>query len=265
MVVAHLYGVPADLAAVEALTAPVGALLIEDAAQGSGCERAGRPAGSFGALSVLSFGRGKGWTGGGGGALLAHSPDLASVVSRLDGADGWVRVLVGSAREFLALTAQWALARPGLYTLPASLPFLGLGETRYRRPHRVTGISALAAGVLEATASLVPEEVTRRRRRAEALGRGIRGVSRMFPPAGWTPGWLRFPVVRERTDLPSRNRELLRAGVMPGYPVPLSRLGGFGDRRLNRESEFPGAEQLVAGLVTVPTHRFVQDAKLPAF
>ncbi len=45
VVVAHLYGVPADLAAVQALAAEFGAILIEDAAQGSGCEwRGGRQA-----------------------------------------------------------------------------------------------------------------------------------------------------------------------------------------------------------------------------
>src|SRR6059058_4042732 len=65
VVAAPLWGTPVDWGAVERCAAPFGAVVIEDAAQGHGAEWRGLPVGSFGALSVLSFGRGKGWTGAG--------------------------------------------------------------------------------------------------------------------------------------------------------------------------------------------------------
>ncbi|MGH7607775.1 MAG: DegT/DnrJ/EryC1/StrS family aminotransferase, partial [Gemmatimonadales bacterium] len=65
-----LYGYPIDWDGVTQLLAGYGAVAIEDAAQGDHAGWRGRPLGSLGPISVLSFGRGKGWTGGGGGALL---------------------------------------------------------------------------------------------------------------------------------------------------------------------------------------------------
>ncbi|HEX8361985.1 MAG TPA: DegT/DnrJ/EryC1/StrS family aminotransferase, partial [Longimicrobium sp.] len=66
VVVAPLYGIPVDWPALERLATVYGARLIEDAAQGHGASLGGRALGSLGEMSVLSFGRGKGWTGGGG-------------------------------------------------------------------------------------------------------------------------------------------------------------------------------------------------------
>ena len=70
VVVAPLYGVPVDWEAIEAVADRHGALVIEDAAQGHGATWRGRALGTLGRISTLSFGRGKGWTGGGGGAVL---------------------------------------------------------------------------------------------------------------------------------------------------------------------------------------------------
>ncbi|MDQ2669707.1 MAG: DegT/DnrJ/EryC1/StrS family aminotransferase, partial [Gemmatimonadota bacterium] len=70
VVVAHHYGVPVDVARAARLAAQHRALLIEDAAQGVGIRFGDQAAGSVGSLGVLSFGRGKGRTGGGGGALV---------------------------------------------------------------------------------------------------------------------------------------------------------------------------------------------------
>ena len=64
VVVAPLCGIPVDWDRVGRCLAPYGALAVEDAAQGHGAEWRGLPLGGLGTLSVLSFARGKGWTGG---------------------------------------------------------------------------------------------------------------------------------------------------------------------------------------------------------
>ena len=74
----------------------------------------------------MSFGRGKGVTGGRGGALLVNpgwrgGSDESPLLPGIRG-----------VMEVPALKAQWLLARPWLYRIPASLPFLGLGDTVYR-------------------------------------------------------------------------------------------------------------------------------------
>lgn len=266
IVVVHLFGVPIDIRLAQELGARYGAWIIEDAAQASGCEYGGRPAGSHGALGVLSFGRGKGVTGGSGGALLVNDARLSQVVEA-----EWQRAVGGSANRggsgaLARIVAQWLLARPGWYAIPASLPFLRLGETTYRRPRRPAGISALAAGVLCHTLALAPGEVERRRARAAALESASPGkASTWVVPTGWKAGWLRYPVVLPDTAAKELPGHLLRAGVVRGYPQSLAELAGFGARRLNSGAAFPGARLLAERLVTVPTHRFVRGAAIPAF
>jgi dTDP-4-amino-4,6-dideoxygalactose transaminase len=265
VVVAHLYGVPVDLARVQALAAEFGAIVIEDAAQASGCEWHGRPAGAHGALGVLSFGRGKGVTGGKGGALFVNDERLRPAAAAAWNSATGPRQPRGSLRDYLLLKAQWLFGRPFLYWIPASVPFLGLGETIYHEPHSVGGITTLAAGVLARTIPLVPAEVVRRRATASRLLDSKAGPDPMNLPADWTAGWLRYPVVLQRTADSVLIGYHVRAGVMRGYPKALADLPGFGNRRLNIEAEFPGARILAERLITIPTHRFVRSAKVPAF
>lgn len=257
VVVAHLYGIPADLEAVQSLASEFGALVIEDAAQGSGCEWKGKPAGAHGALGILSFGRGKGVTGGKGGALIVNVPGLVEAVRAAWNTSSGPRTPRGSVKDVLLLLAQWLFGRPWLYWIPAALPFLGLGETNYHPPNPVGGITTLAAGVLLRTFPLVPVEVAHRRVIAEGIG--ARWGSHQLP-VGWQAGWLRYPIVLQDTADSALSTHNIRLGVMRGYPLALADLEGFGARRMNRGAEFPGARRLADRLVTVPTHGFVRSA-----
>lgn len=67
IVVAHLYGYPADMIAVAKIAGEEGIPVLEDAAQGAGGTLCDALLGSIGDVAVLSFGRGKGTTGGSGG------------------------------------------------------------------------------------------------------------------------------------------------------------------------------------------------------
>src|SRR3989442_1663171 len=128
VVVTPLYGVAVQWRAVLECAAAVGAAVIEDAAQGFGASWLGRPLGSLGAVSVLSFGRGKGWTGGRGGALLARGGAPSSAANG-NGAGLW--------REGGGLAPApppGAFARPAAPRRPAAPPSLGPGETRHRGP-----------------------------------------------------------------------------------------------------------------------------------
>jgi dTDP-4-amino-4,6-dideoxygalactose transaminase len=256
IVVAHFYGVPVDLDRVRRLAGEYHALVIEDAAQGAGVSYAGRRAGALGSLGVLSFGRGKGITGGGGGALLAGDESGAralATVSHEVGRPG------GSLRTCVVTAAQWLLARPSLYELPASLPFLGLGETSYRPPHPAAAPPAFVLGVLERTLPLADEEAERRRRNAErllaVLGAGSGRLAAVRGAAGATPGYLRLPVLaRGGERAAALGDDAARLGIMPAYPCALPDLPGFGDRVRGTSEDFDGARLLASQLVTLPTH-----------
>ncbi len=77
VIVVDLYGRCADYDRLGPLCAERGIPLIEDAAEAIGAACGGRPAGSFGALGVLSFNGNKLITSGGGGMLVTDSEPLA--------------------------------------------------------------------------------------------------------------------------------------------------------------------------------------------
>lgn len=249
VVVAPLYGVPVPWEAIAGEVDRVGGVAIEDAAQGHGATWRDRPLGSWGALSVLSFGRGKGWCGGSGGALLAR--------------DGWEREEIPSpsapgvadeARVLVRLKVQWLLGRPSWYRLPASLPGLHLGETVYHAPRNPRGIAKAAVGAIRIHCAASDREAQARRDNARALvaHSQVRGVD---PPSGGVSGMLRFPmrIAGGAGAVP------VHLGVARSYPAILSTLGPLQERMLE-SWPCPGAETLARELVTLPVHSRVTDA-----
>lgn len=255
----HLYGVPADPAPVRATADAFGAILIEDAAQGAGASVHGKPAGSFGDWTIFSFGRGKGNTGGRGGALLARGEAAAAWLA------GGGAALVpggGGAKEVAVLAAQWLLGRPSLYALPSALPFLRLGETIYHPPAPVRPLSRVAARTLAVTWPLGEREAAVRRRHATRWAAALpSGSSPVAVPAGAEPGYVRWPVVAS----PALHRAAVtarRLGVMPGYPVALCDFEVLQARGRNPGESFPGARMLAQQLITLPTHGGLSEADI---
>lgn len=77
IMVAHIFGLPVDMAAVEALAEQHGLKIIEDAAEMHGQTCRSAPCGSFGDLSTFSFYPNKHVTTGEGGMIVTDDPVLA--------------------------------------------------------------------------------------------------------------------------------------------------------------------------------------------
>lgn len=254
VVVAPLYGIPVDWAAVSTLCGRYGAVVVEDAAQGHGSQWGDKPLGSHGSLSVLSFGRGKGWNGGGGGALLLRG-DLFSSVP--------IPPLAGDAEnERLArvfkLGAQWAIGRPMLYGLAHAVPGLRLGETVYHPPVAPRPMARGCAATALRHHDLARRGVAFRRKAAEAWAKAVselEAFSMVSPPQGCVSGYLRFPLLTPAgmEGFPSPTAAL-RAGIAPSYPKPLPQLPQLGRLIKRGTTKWPGAEMLSRSLVTLPTH-----------
>jgi len=263
VVVAPLYGIPVDWDAIEQCVGAFGAVAIEDAGQGHGAAWRGRPLGSLGRLSVLSFGRGKGWTAGKGGALLLRGEPA-------DGCGAAVRPvhLAGELTVLGSAVAQAALGRPETYGVPAAIPWLHLGETRYHEPVAPRRMSRTAAGLLERTLPLATREIQARRTNAAALLASIPPgprVQTVSTELGRTAGFLRLPVRLARGLGGFRDPELaLRLGTAPSYPTTLGALAPVRGRLTRRDARWPGAEALVRELVTLPTHSLVSAAEREA-
>lgn len=262
-VVAPLYGFPVDWDLVRAEAEATGCSVIEDAAQGAGARWRGHRVGSLGGLSVLSFGRGKGWTGGGGGALLARGSAagraLESWRERIDPpGSGFV--------PWLKSVAQWLLGRPSLYGIPSRIPSLGLGETLYHDPTPISAPPTVCAALALATADPSAEEVSRREERAALFRAAIAGSERLAgsvrcvePLEGARPGYLRFPITLPGGGQALASDVAARAlGIAGGYPRVLTELPPARPRLVGTtRPDLPGARRLVDRLVTLPTHRYI--------
>lgn len=244
----HLFGIPVDMERCARLAETVDALLVEDAAQGFGGSWAGRPLGGAGSLGVLSFGRGKGVTGGAGGALIANDAPGRRALERLRtrptrGAPGWA--------DLARLAAQWLLGRPSTYGLPASLPWLGLGVTHYHRPWPPRDIArGAAAAVVRNWRSSLDEAVSRRERATRLADLAAVDIVRAVEGGACL---LRLPVTpsgkRDREGIARTTTE----GVVPAYPEPLTHLPVASSWELP-PGGCPGAAYLAENLHTAPIH-----------
>lgn len=255
VVVAHWFGIPVDLRPLTAAAGSAGVLLIDDAAQGVGASISGRPVGMGGDFGVLSFGRGKGRTGGGGGAVFGSTPDAAK---RLRDVAAKLAPPNPSLPSYAALWAQWMFGRPGCYWLPAGWPWLPLGETVYQSPPELRRMSRRSAAVLDALWDLSVAEAEIRR--ANALGwqrrlGGAAAVTQIVTPEDGIPGWLRFPILASEAVAPRlRARRARRYGIMPGYSTILADLSVVAGRVRPTGEKLPGARRLADQLFTLPSH-----------
>jgi dTDP-4-amino-4,6-dideoxygalactose transaminase len=71
--------------------------------------------------------------------------------------------------------------------------------------------------------------------------------------AGGAPGYLRYPVRVPVGRRPAVLSVSLDLGVVATYPTTLAALPAIQERRVDRE-DLPGADTLVAELITLPTH-----------
>ena len=255
VVIAPLYGMPVDWDAVDALLGRHDAIAVEDAAQGYQAKWRGRPVGSLAPLSVLSFGRGKGWTGGAGGALLLRG---LGAYGGLEGRISERQSVADELHVLLRLIAQWALGRPRSYALPAAIPWLELGETIYHDPTPPRLMTRTAAACLRALRAAADREASARRANGleivQAIERGTQ-VRTIRTCVNADPGFLRLPVRLARGlagfEDPAR---AVRLGVLPGYPRVLAALPQVWPLLETDGERWPGGEELARTLFTVPTH-----------
>lgn len=251
VVVAPLYGIPVDWEALASLAARYGAALVEDAAQGHSAEWRGKSLGTLGDIATLSFGRGKGWTGGSGGAVLMR---VSTDSSRRDFSEP---AFSRRAAVTIGVIAQWAVARPGVYGIPLSIPMLRLGQTTYLPPRPIRSMTRSAAAALVATHRASQGEAQTRQANAAQLLDAIADTSRAraIPVHNLgTAGYLRLPVRLSRGMAGFRDERALALGIAPSYPKSLSELPQLAERLAGPERAWAGAETLVRELVTVATH-----------
>lgn len=260
VLVAHWFGRIIDPGPIVALADSFGAVVIEDAAQHAGGTLNGKRAGGLTQWGVLSFGRGKGLNAGGGGALLVHHSVKLPVLNNtwtVPGASSSLRVLVAAFGTTL-------LSRPLLYGFIRQISLLHIGQTRFHEPLPISGITPVSSVLLNIVLDSERAELLIRRRhdaqylRSFCTNSGVRSIA---PRSGTVPGALRHPFVVS-TAILEKAQSLFHLGVVRGYPRLLTEYQQMQQALVVRSNHFPGATELVAGLWTAPTHRYVHDSDI---
>ncbi len=172
VIATHLFGIPADVAALRETLDPLGIPVVEDCAQGLGATIGGLPVGTLGQVAAFSFGPGKIIDAGEGGLVAFEGVDL------------YRRGLVIS---------QHPLRQLLLGMKPARL------ESFNSRMHPVAAILALSE------LRFLDERLAKARRHAKAIRRFIRerdGVTAIGADLHRRPSWWRVPI-RCQLDDPS--------------------------------------------------------------
>ena len=221
----HLYGRMCDMAALCRIAERQGLALIEDAAQAHGAEMGGRRAGSFG-TGCFSLYATKNLTAGEGGVVTTDDAALATRLRRLrsHGED--------ERYESVELGYNYRIPETSAAIALAQLPRL--------------------------------EELTQRRRRnAEKLSAGLKGVGLPPPPPRaeghvWHQYTVRLP--RERETLRAHLREKgIETAVYYPKTLPAQKLYrdlGYDD------AAFPMARRLADEVLSLPVHPGLSDADL---
>ena len=107
-IIPHIYGLAAEIAEIEELCKKHGIILVEDAAEGLGLSIHGRPAGSFGDMSIVSFYANKVITTGEGGMVLTNQEGLHAQLARAR------NLGFNETRRFVHEDAAWVYRMPAL-------------------------------------------------------------------------------------------------------------------------------------------------------
>jgi len=263
IVAGNLYGLPNDLPAITALARQHGVYFIDDAAQSLGATINGQQAGSFGDAGLYSLDKGKNMTSIQGGILVTRSAEIASALRReLDAlpAPPWQRTIV----QAIQLIIYGLLLRPWLYWIPARLPFLKLGITRYEIDYPIERYSA-AMGVMAVLLFRKFDAVTQRR--AENAHRYIEQLREVpflkltAPLPGAAPVYLRLPLLLDTTARRDRLLAALNAeglGATGSYPLATIDIPEVQDHLERAYSRGENGRLIASRVLTLPTHPYVQ-------
>lgn len=264
LIAVNFLGIAERLSALKQITAAHGIFLIEDNAQAMNINidselRHNGDKAMIGDIAIMSFGRGKPVSILGGGVVYSQNTTLCEELSLL-----FAALPVMPFNQWAYQLKVWAynvLLNPYIYWIPANLPFLHLGETRFSALLTVTRLDAERVEVFVENYKRVQSGVYDK---TSVIYDALQALS----PASFidlaalagakNPRLLRYPVLLPSKDI--RDRVLKRAkeeglGVSIMYGKPLFDFEFFSELHLQQKT----STDLVAAnfanrLITLPTH-----------
>lgn len=231
--VTHLYGIPVDIDAIQAIADKHGLKVIYDSAQAHLAEYNGKGIGAYGDACTYSFYATKNLGTGEGGMVTVNDEGLAKKIGMLRShgeTDKYLHETIGFNYRMNDITGAIGLSK---------LETLG-DETNRRRE-----VAELYASRLD----------------------GIDGVDRPVPTAGSNPAWHLY-TCRLDLDQMSCTRDeftaaLMKEGVPSAvhYPKPLTQQPAFADLA-DQESTTPVSVKLASRVFCIPIHQNLTDEQV---
>ena len=260
----HLLGIGVDVPRVAELCRQQGIFVVEDVAQAFGGEREGVPFGVLGDVSFLSFGRGKNITCGSGGAILTNDDRIGEALAREYALLPQVS-LIDMLKNWLEVAVTKVLINPALYWLPAGLPFLKLGETKFYTDFPITRLDPIRAGLLRRWRRRLANSTTSRVMHSEQMLRSLaRSNVQTIKPSGQGQSvYLRLPVLmrsKHEKDAVCRASADQGLGISPLYPSSLQQIVELRDTLSCKD--VPQSTLIAERLVTLPTHELLSASDI---
>lgn len=261
---ANLYGVPNDLAAYETICRSKGVYLLDDAAQALGARLGNRAVGSFGDAGIFSFDKGKIISTMQGGAIVCAEGRLATALG-----SSIAQLPDSSLAEQLLILGQLVgysiFLHPSRYGLIRHLPFIGLGRTEYQLRYPITILSALQTNIAGNLLLRLEDLNSARRENARKLFEALQdlpGLHLIRPLPDSHAVYARFPCRIASPEIRARVIEAMHAsgiGATASYPRSLADVPEVGSRLPAGDLAYPGATELAATILTLPTHAYCPD------
>ncbi len=260
----HLLGIGVDVPRIVKLCRQRGIFVVEDVAQAFGGDREGRPFGTMGDVSFLSFGRGKNITCGSGGAILSNDDRIGAAITR-EYAQLPDESVLGMLKNWLEVAATQLLINPSLFWLPAGLPFLKLGETKFYTDFSVTRMDPVRAGLLRRWKERLAHATASRVAHAEQVLRFFASspVQTIKPSQRDHSVYLRLPLLmrsKQEKEALCRVSGEQGLGVSSMYPSSLQHIAELREKLSSRD--VPQSTMIAERLVTLPTHELLSARDL---
>ncbi|MES9969203.1 MAG: DegT/DnrJ/EryC1/StrS family aminotransferase [Candidatus Thiodiazotropha sp.] len=261
VITSNLYGIPNQLVELENIADSNNVYLIDDAAQSLNAKYSGRYLGTFGVAGLYSFDKGKNITSIDGGVVVTSNKELSEIINK-----HYQQLLNCSKKQNLVTAAKvivyYIFLNPILYWLPASLPFLNLGKTRYeydisiKRYSRI--VAPLALKQLKRSEHITDERVKNGNWYKNNLNEN-KELSKIIEFQEANPVYLRYPVkINDKTKREAILKHTKRYGITNSYPKPLHKLEEI-SQYLVSDDDFDGANKVAEQIITLPTHAYVSN------
>ncbi|MFH1415987.1 MAG: aminotransferase class I/II-fold pyridoxal phosphate-dependent enzyme [Elusimicrobiota bacterium] len=259
IIAVHLFGNPENMEAVSEIAQKKGSYVIDDFCQAFGTKIDNGNVGSFGAVSVLSFGKGKNLTASDGGALFVDDEDIVDRVEK-----EYIQIKELSVFERFKLLAKAIalsiLSRPMIYGLvrkllssfrevpsPAQIIFKPMSKAQKNLALNIFKTKAKNLNPRFVNGGLLYEFFKDSK---EFLVPEISDKAHIV--------WNRFPVlVKDLSRKEVIKKRLLKAGIETNYLYGAPVFDQFEELELNRE-DYKNSIYMAERLLTLPVNCFVK-------